>query len=69
MRGGSLKVLQELLGHTNITMTMRYAHLSPEHKKESVSLLDGLAGGGRKSSMSEIVRFSENKKAAEAANA
>lgn len=29
MNGGNLKALQELLGHTSITHTMRYAHLSP----------------------------------------
>jgi integrase len=42
MRGGSLKALQEMLGHSNIRTTMRYAHLSQEHKKEAVKLLDGL---------------------------
>lgn len=28
MRGGSLKELQEILGHKDVKMTMRYAHLS-----------------------------------------
>jgi integrase len=42
MRGGGLKALQEMLGHSNIKTTMRYAHLSQEHKKEAVKLLDGL---------------------------
>jgi len=42
MRGGTLKELQEILGHKNITMTMRYAHLSQEHKKKAVNLLHGL---------------------------
>ncbi len=32
MRGGGLKELQELLGHKDIKMTMRYAHLSKKHK-------------------------------------
>ena len=41
MRGGSLKELQEILGDKNITMTMRYAHLSQEHKKKAVNLLNG----------------------------
>ncbi len=41
MRGASLKEVQELLGHKNITMTMRYAHLSQESKKKAVNLLNG----------------------------
>ncbi|MBW1778552.1 MAG: site-specific integrase [Deltaproteobacteria bacterium] len=42
MRGGSLKDVQELLGHKTMTMTLRYAHLSQEHKKKAVNLLNGL---------------------------
>jgi site-specific recombinase XerD len=40
MRGAPLKVIQELLGHTTITVTMRYAHLSPDVKRDAVKLLD-----------------------------
>jgi integrase len=40
MKGQSLKAVQELLGHANIEMTMRYAHLSPEVKREAVQVLD-----------------------------
>jgi integrase len=45
MRGGSLKALQEILGHADIKMTMRYAHLSNAHLKESISLLNSLTTG------------------------
>lgn len=31
MRGGSLQALKEILGHSSMTMVLRYAHLSPEH--------------------------------------
>lgn len=40
MRGASLKAVQELLGHSSILMTMRYAHLAPEVVNETVRLLD-----------------------------
>jgi integrase len=43
MRGVTLKELQELLGHASLTMTMRYAHLAPEHLRTAVSRLEGLA--------------------------
>jgi site-specific recombinase XerD len=33
MHGASLKEVQEILGHKTMTMTLRYAHLSQEHKK------------------------------------
>jgi integrase len=42
MRGVTLKELQELLGHSSLTMTMRYAHLAPEHLRAAVSRLEGL---------------------------
>jgi site-specific recombinase XerD len=31
MRGGSLAALKALLGHSNFQMTLRYAHLAPDH--------------------------------------
>lgn len=40
MRGVPLKTVQELLGHSTIEMTMRYAHLSPEVKRDAVERLD-----------------------------
>jgi integrase len=30
--------VSKLLGHTNLTMTMRYAHLAPNHLHEDVAL-------------------------------
>jgi site-specific recombinase XerD len=40
MRGVPLKAVQELLGHSTIEMTMRYAHLSPDVKRDAVRTLD-----------------------------
>ena len=42
LKGGTLKDVQELLGHKTMTMTLRYAHLTQEHKKKAVNLLNGL---------------------------
>jgi integrase len=47
MRGGDLKDVQELLGHKSISMTLRYSHLSQEHKKRAVNLLNGLTASSR----------------------
>jgi integrase len=38
--GVPLKAVQELLGHTDIKMTMRYAHLAPGAKTDYVRVLD-----------------------------
>ncbi|MCI1042246.1 tyrosine-type recombinase/integrase [Caballeronia zhejiangensis] len=35
MNGGNILALQRILGHQNLTMTMRYAHLAPEHLQEA----------------------------------
>lgn len=40
MRGVPLKAIQELMGHATIEMTMRYAHLSPDVRRDAVKLLD-----------------------------
>jgi len=38
MNGGNILALQKILGHQSLTMTMRYAHLSPEHLQETRQL-------------------------------
>ncbi|WP_213993894.1 tyrosine-type recombinase/integrase [Sodalis sp. dw_96] len=36
MNGGNILVLQRVLGHTDIKMTMRYSHFSPEHLEDAI---------------------------------
>jgi integrase len=40
MSGVSLKTIQQLLGHKDLSMTMRYAHLSEEYMQNAVKKLD-----------------------------
>ncbi|AJR01977.1 putative prophage integrase [Enterobacteriaceae bacterium bta3-1] len=36
MNGGNILVLQRILGHTDIKVTMRYAHFAPDHLAEAM---------------------------------
>ena len=40
MNGGSIYDLKQILGHSEITMTERYAHLAPEYLRSRTSLVD-----------------------------
>ena len=40
MKGVDLTTGKELMGHKSIEMTLRYAHLAPEHKLDAVERLD-----------------------------
>lgn len=39
MAGVDLNTVRELLGHADMSMTLRYAHLAPEHKAQAVEKL------------------------------
>jgi integrase len=45
MAGVPLNSVRELLGHTTLQMTLRYAHLAPDHKAEAVERLHGRNNG------------------------
>ncbi|BEN60930.1 integrase [Serratia marcescens] len=38
MNGGNIIVLQRILGHSDIKMTMRYAHFAPDHLEDAIKL-------------------------------
>jgi site-specific recombinase XerD len=40
MGGVDIRTVQELLGHKDIRVTMRYAHLAPDHMRNAVKVLD-----------------------------
>lgn len=56
MKGTPLKVVQELLGHATIEMTMRYSHLSPEISENAVKVLD--CRGQQEGNMKEVSKVS-----------
>lgn len=39
MAGVPLNTVRDLLGHTDLNTTLRYAHLAPDHKSEAVQRL------------------------------
>jgi hypothetical protein len=52
MKGGNLLALQKILGHSSFAMTIRYAHLSPDHlrgemdRTERTAAVEPDAGSG-----------------------
>src|SRR5438094_161975 len=56
MAGGDLYILKEILGHKSITMTQRYAHLSPTYKIKAIDRMNTLwAGTTPQTSTSELL--------------
>lgn len=40
MAGVDIRTVQELMGHKDIDMTLRYVHLSPDHKRAAMETLE-----------------------------
>jgi site-specific recombinase XerD len=47
MRGIDLNTVRELMGHADMKMTMRYAHLAPESKLNAVQVLNRRTKGDK----------------------
>ena len=70
MSGIDLTTVQQLLGHQTYQMTLKYAHLSPEHRQSAVDILARKTGksGPKGLKVSQIwpnpknCRFSETRK-------
>ena len=54
MAGVDIKTVQELLGHTTLTMTMKYAHLAPDHRARAIRILDSALRSDTKSDTVKI---------------
>jgi site-specific recombinase XerD len=57
MNGRLIKEVQELLGHKDIQMTMRYAHLAPEYLEAGVNSLNGLVRKKVNRKSEQVVRL------------
>lgn len=49
MTGADAKTIQEYAGHSTLTMTLRYMHLAPGHKREAINRLAAVAHAATKS--------------------
>ncbi len=56
LAGVDVRTVQELAGHKTITMTMRYAHLAPEHKRRAVGVLNDEIAAGVTANVTTVLR-------------
>ena len=47
IQGTPIRTIQELLGHRDLRMTLRYAHLSPAHLREAVEAIEAVENSNR----------------------
>lgn len=54
--GVPLTEVRDLLGHSTVMMTERYAHLAPENVREAVRKLEGLSRSGHADDQATVVK-------------
>ena len=53
MAGVDIRTVQELMGHKDIKMTLRYTHLSPDHKRGAIAALEARFSGKKSHQFSQ----------------
>jgi integrase len=53
LQGEQIQTISELLGHRTLQMTMRYSHLTPDHRKAAIGRLEHSIVNGKKSESNE----------------
>jgi integrase len=57
MNGGSLAALQQILGHRTLAMTMKYAHVNPQHLLAEIAKTEREAGQNQRMISTKLVEF------------
>ena len=57
MAGVPVNTIRELLGHSTINMVLRYSHLAPDHKSDSVEKLSTILSQSNKVSEPGVLSY------------